>query len=42
MTAPDPQAAAVFDFDIEGMRCASCSSRVEETLESSREFSRPR
>ena len=32
MTAPDPQAAAVFDFDIEGMRCASCSSRVEEAL----------
>jgi cation-transporting ATPase V/Cu+-exporting ATPase len=32
MSAPDPQAAAVFDFDIEGMRCASCSSRVEEAL----------
>jgi cation-transporting ATPase V/Cu+-exporting ATPase len=31
MTSPDPQ-AAVLDFDIEGMRCASCSSRVEETL----------
>jgi cation-transporting ATPase V/Cu+-exporting ATPase len=32
VTAPDPQAATIFDFDIEGMRCASCSSRVEEAL----------
>ncbi len=32
MTSPDPQAAAVLDFEIEGMRCASCSSRVEEAL----------
>ena len=32
MTSPDPQAGAVLDFDIEGMHCASCSSRVEEAL----------
>lgn len=32
MTSTDPQAAAVLDFDIEGMRCASCSSRIEEAL----------
>jgi len=32
MTSPDPPAAAVLDFDIEGMHCASCSSRVEEAL----------
>ena len=31
MTSPDPQ-AAVLDFDIEGMHCASCSSRVEAAL----------
>jgi cation-transporting ATPase V/Cu+-exporting ATPase len=31
MTSPDPQ-ASILDFDIEGMRCASCSSRVEEAL----------
>ena len=32
MTSANPQTAAVLDFDIEGMRCASCSSRVEEAL----------
>jgi heavy metal translocating P-type ATPase len=32
MTSPAPQAGAVLDFDIEGMHCASCSSRVEEAL----------
>ena len=31
MTSPDPK-ASVLDFDIEGMHCASCSSRVEEAL----------
>jgi len=32
LTSANPQTAAVLDFDIEGMRCASCSSRVEEAL----------
>jgi cation-transporting ATPase V len=32
VTSPGPQAAAVLDFDIEGMHCASCSSRIEGAL----------